>query len=672
MTTPKLDATHWWVGALVKFNFQLEYQKGQDNAVADALSWITTCLELEAVQAILDGATIGAPQRAEGEGPAVIEGDQQKETEVWVTTGWVLVEMHFIHWAAVPKEDPKLDVGLQWLESKKKTDLRTLLVGCVSSKVAWTIWRNHQNFTTFRGTLYLCSTPKGENEDLLLFMVSKVHWTAALNGCHRDAGHQGHDHTLSLLQECFWWPGMAKQMRQVIKACRCCLQSKGDTPNVPLCPIVATTPLDLLHVDFTSIETMMELNQSPRVANVLVFQDHFTKHVLAYVTPNQTAKTITKFLYGGYISIFGALARLLSDRGTSFTSSIIKELCKILGIQWLQTMPYHPKTNGLVEWSYQTIMCMIGKLGEDKKADWPSHLAKIMHAYNSNQSAVTGYSLHYLMFGQLPRLPDDFVFPTIGSNEAPTRKAYTRSVDMYIASVRDGLRSTLQEVQAQSTTEACWWKWYYYRKIGTVNLKPSNLVLVKVDAWKGKGKIKVSREEETWEAVWQIMTDVPSYKVTNQHRWSWVLHQNWLLLVVSEVGIPLCMGNCHTWGRCTSPTLLKTTSMGGDDDRMPQEKDGKAITQWPTSKASLGWKNGSCSLDHEHLPEHPLRMGEDHRKSDLAADLGRNMYVRQRDDIYNPLMLADSGPEEECCHSLNWVMAGKAKQKHNGGSETGK
>ena len=84
---------------------------------------------------------------------------------------------------------------------------------------------------------------------------------------------------------------MAKQMRQVIKASKHCLQYEGGTPKAPLCPIVATAPLDLLHVDFTSIEiTTMELNQSPRVANVLVFQDHFTKHVLAYVTPDQTAK----------------------------------------------------------------------------------------------------------------------------------------------------------------------------------------------------------------------------------------------------------------------------------------------------------------------------------------------------------------------------------------------
>ena len=126
---------------------------------------------------------------------------------------------------------------------------------------------------------------------------------------------------------------MAKQMRQTIRACTRCFQYEDGFPKAPLYPIVAMAPLDLLHVDFTSIETMLEPNQSPRVANVLVFQDHFTKHVLAYVTPDQTAKTVAKFLYGGYISILGAPARLLSDRGANFTSSVIEEMCKILGIK---------------------------------------------------------------------------------------------------------------------------------------------------------------------------------------------------------------------------------------------------------------------------------------------------------------------------------------------------
>ena len=97
----------------------------------------------------------------------------------------------------------------------------------------------------------------------------------------------------------------------------------------------------------------MEPNKSPRVTNILVFQDHFMRHMLVYVTPDETAKNIAKFLYGGYISIFGALVRLLRDRGASFTSSVIEEMCKFLGVKLLQTMPNHPQTNGLVERLHQ-------------------------------------------------------------------------------------------------------------------------------------------------------------------------------------------------------------------------------------------------------------------------------------------------------------------------------
>ena len=100
------------------------------------------------MQATLDGATLSASQRAEGENPAIIEGDQQMEKEVQVTTGQVLVEMHVTDWAAAQKGDPELDAVLQCLESKRKTDLRTLLGECIMSKEGWVVWRNHQNFTT--------------------------------------------------------------------------------------------------------------------------------------------------------------------------------------------------------------------------------------------------------------------------------------------------------------------------------------------------------------------------------------------------------------------------------------------------------------------------------------------------------------------------------------------
>ena len=145
------------------------------------------------------------------------------------------------------------------------------------------------------------------------------------------------------------------------------MQHEGRLYNVPLHPIASTTPMDLLHVDFMSIEMTMEPKRLPKVANVLVFQDHFTKHIMVYMTPIQTAKTVDKFLYQGYILVFGALARLLTDHGVNFMSSIISEMYKLLGMKKAAYHALPPPAKGLVERSHQTIMQMIGKLREDKK-----------------------------------------------------------------------------------------------------------------------------------------------------------------------------------------------------------------------------------------------------------------------------------------------------------------
>ena len=91
-------------------------------------------------------------------------------------------------------------------------------------------------------------------------------------------------------------------------------------------------------------------------------------------------------------------------------------------------------------------------------------------------------------------------------------------MDVYVASVWERLRTALWEVQAQLKAEACQQKWYYDRKIGAVNLKPGDLVLVKADAFNGKRKIKNRRDKDTWEVVHQIATVVPSYKVTKPAR----------------------------------------------------------------------------------------------------------------------------------------------------------
>ena len=307
-------------------------------------------------------------------------------------------------------------------------------------------------------------------------------------------------------------------------------------------------------------------------------------------------RLLPSFFYQGYISISGALARLLSHRGVNFMSSIIGEMCKLLHVKKLQTTLYLPQMNMLVERSHQTIMQMIEKLGEDEKADWPGHLAEIVYAYNATWSTVMGYSPHYLMFGHRPRLPVDFYFPTLRSAEGPRRGTSTKCFNEYVATVRDYLRTTLQEVQAQSMAEVQRQKRYYDWKIGAVGLKPGDLILVKADTFQGKRKIKDRWEDKPHQVVHQIMTDIPSYEVKDQHGNSHVLHHNWLLLIASEAGIPLCVGACPVWDGCTSPTPVKPTPRRSDSKTMPQEDNGLAITQHQARKTSLGWINGKLWL----------------------------------------------------------------------------
>ena len=198
--TPNLDATgHWWVGALVWFNFKLEYQKGCDNTVVDVLSQVTTWLDPDMVRSILNGVALRAAHQAEEYDTAIVKGDHCLQQEVCVAAGHALVQMHVTDWAEAQREDQALSAVLDWLGAQKKTDLKALLTKHASSEEGWLILWNRQNFTIHQGALYLHLMPEGETEDLLLFIVPKAHWVTTLNGCHRDAGHQGQDHTLSLL-----------------------------------------------------------------------------------------------------------------------------------------------------------------------------------------------------------------------------------------------------------------------------------------------------------------------------------------------------------------------------------------------------------------------------------------------------------------------------------------
>ena len=154
----------------------------------------------------------------------------------------------------------------------------------------------------------------------------------------------------------------------MVRGCPHCQAFEGEVPRAPLCPIQAYALLELVHLDYTSIESTMELNKPPMVKNFLMMTDHFTRYALVVVMKDQMAKMVVKVFYEHFIAVFGAPTKLLSDRGANFTSALVEELCSAFGIQKCGTTAYHAQCNGQVKRFHQMLFCMIGKLLDDKKA----------------------------------------------------------------------------------------------------------------------------------------------------------------------------------------------------------------------------------------------------------------------------------------------------------------
>ena len=216
----------------------------------------------------------------------------------------------------------------------------------------------------------------------------------------------------------------------------------------------------------------------------MVMQDHFSKYVVAYVVKDQAARTAAETLRNGYFDLFGAPAYLVSDQGKAFMGHLITNLCELYGVQKLRTSPYHAQTNGQVEQMNQTIIHMIGKLEQDKKAHWSEHLLEMLSAYNGIHSAVTGYSPYFLLFGRKARMPVDYLFPTLCDSPHQTK------MEVSVMAMQKRLKEAFAVARHLTSQEAAKQQRYYDRKAGAVALQPGDVVMVCTDGFVGKWKVK--------------------------------------------------------------------------------------------------------------------------------------------------------------------------------------
>ena len=484
------------------------------------------------VKAVLDNAIMPIEERAEqGVRPTPdCQGDSQEGTIVARPT-W-LATTNVTDWKQEQKEDPVLYQVAKHLRAPHET-FKAALHQVLDKKATATYVKAKEQLLIKNSLLYRKTRQGQANKIVFQFVVPQRHQGTTLDGCHREAAHQGQCRSTALMQERFWWPGMTQDLRNHIKKCGRCRKYEAAPPVAPMKPLACSGPGELLHVDFTSIEETVPLKEDPVIHNVLVLQDYFSKYIVVYVVKDQTAHIATETLRNGYFGLFSAPAYLVSDQGKGFTGHVIMHLCELYGVQKLRTSPYHAQTNGQVEHMNQTFICMISKLEEDRKACWSEHLPELLLAYNATCSTVTGYSPYYLLFSRRPRIPVDYLFPTLRDSPHQTK------MEVSVAAMQKRLKEAFTVARCLTSEEVARQCCYYNRKAGAVALQPGDVVMVHTNGFVGKQKVK-DRWEDGGFIVESQLEDWPVYKVkyptsdARQKPKYRILHRNCLLLVTNE------------------------------------------------------------------------------------------------------------------------------------------
>ncbi|KAL5516825.1 hypothetical protein EMCRGX_G002246 [Ephydatia muelleri] len=93
---------------------------------------------------------------------------------------------------------------------------------------------------------------------------------------------------------------------------------------------------------------------------ILVLCDYATRYPEAIALRSIDAEHIAEELIKLFSRV-GVPKEILTDQGSNFTSQLLAELYRLLGVKGIRTSPYHPQTDGLVERFNQTLKGMLRK-----------------------------------------------------------------------------------------------------------------------------------------------------------------------------------------------------------------------------------------------------------------------------------------------------------------------
>eukprot|EP00775_Hariotina_reticulata_P015264 gene15264-biopygen2840 len=221
---------------------------------------------------------------------------------------------------------------------------------------------------------------------------------------HSELGHVGSARLTTIINTRYWWPGISKQAKAVVKACPDCIRNRAlFRQEVPLQPIPLPDGLfERIHLDSAGPYPRS------RSGNIHLYLAvcATSKYPMAIAAPKLSAADFTAFFMLHVVAQHGVPTVVIHDSGPEFGepwSTCLREL----GVQQRRSSAYHPNTNGqaesMVKQILHSLQRMINETGSPET--WDERLPMALLGLRTAPNASTKHSPAYVVYGRHLCLP---------------------------------------------------------------------------------------------------------------------------------------------------------------------------------------------------------------------------------------------------------------------------
>ena len=222
----------------------------------------------------------------------------------------------------------------------------------------------------------------------------------ALHG--QNANHQGITKKIKEARQKYYYPCLAKYIRNWVIKCTDCIMNKRINNDLLRTELLNCPDFDLGPEDALQMDILPNLPPSGGFENIITAIDVFSRYLFAYPVTHPSATAVAKVIMDIMCKHTYLPTLLITDKGSAFVSQVIAEVAAVLGITLKHATTKHAQTIGILERTHATIKVHLKAATGTLRHQWHKYLPLAVLNHNTTYHASIGCEPSRVFHGRIP------------------------------------------------------------------------------------------------------------------------------------------------------------------------------------------------------------------------------------------------------------------------------